>query len=203
VPAHNEEEWIGITLLSLQTAKAFCQEEVEIIVYENGERDRTREIVESYGCAYYWTAYKSRTLAKNKGAIVARGNILVFVDADCIVSEDFFQEISEKAEDPYAIGGGMDNIKLPRYSLGIHCFLLVVGMIILWHQIRVGAFWVRKRIFESLGGFRNRILDDVDFAKRLNKYKGYHTSSLETSWLLWSTRKFDKYGDWYWLKGYR
>lgn len=206
VPAHKEENYIEDCLIPLQLAREKTAEEVEIIIVENGEKDGTEEIVRQWPIEYHYIPHACRIDAKNYGAEKARGNILVFVDADCLVSENFFQEISEKAKDLYVIGGGIKNIRLPRYSFGIYCFLLLVGLVLLWNQITIGAFWVKREVFEALGEFHFKILDDIDFAKRLKRYakqNGYETSSLKESWLLWSTRKFDKYGDWYWLRGYK
>ena len=206
VPAHNEEEYIESTLMSFKGAEPFCPEEVEIIVVENGERDGTKEIVERYGYKYYWTAHKSRTLAKNKGAIIAKGNILVFVDADCLVSENFFAEISEKGQNPFFIGGGVKSVRLPRLSLGIAIFLIVIACILLFYQVTVGAFWIRKEVFNLIGGFREYKLDDIDFARRLKDHAHGHGGkfeSLKESTLMWSTRKFDRYGDWFWMKKWR
>jgi glycosyltransferase involved in cell wall biosynthesis len=147
-----------------------------------------------------------RVQAKNFGASQTHAKILVFVDADCQVNESFFEEVIEKSENPYFVGGGVKHIELTRYSPGIIAGLIPLGFYLLFKQITLGAFWVRRSAFDCIGGFQETKWDDIDFALRLKKYAKIHNrkfESLKRSTLLWSTRKFDEYGDWHWLKGYK
>jgi len=172
----------------IERAKLMCLEEVETVAIINHP---------SFG----------RVKAKNYGAEEARGEILLFLDCDCIIGSMFLSEISRKAKNSYFIGGGTKFIKLTRYSLGIIlAAFLFLAPYLLWHQITVGAFWIRKRDFFELGGFKEKKYDDLDFAIRLKKLaKKTHRKfeSLKESFIVWSTRKFDIYGDWHWLKGYQ
>ena len=66
-------------------------------------------------------------------------------------------------------------------------------------------FWLYKRDFKAIGGFNESLvsLEDMDFAVRLNKLgvsKGLKYGTLKHSYLLTSSRKFDKFGDWYLIK---
>jgi glycosyltransferase involved in cell wall biosynthesis len=147
-----------------------------------------------------------RVQAKNFGASQTHAKILVFVDADCQISESFFEEVIEKSKNPYFVGGGVKRVRLTRYSSGIIAGLILLGFYLLFKQITLGAFWVRREVFDSIGGFYETKWDDIDFALRLKKYAQSHHQkfeSLKRSTLLWNTRKFDEYGDWHWLKGYK
>lgn len=149
-----------------------------------------------------------RVKAKNFGASQTDAKTLVFVDADCQVSESFFEEVIEKSKNPYFVGGGVKRVKLTRYSPGIIAWLIPLGFYLLFKQITLGAFWIRREVFDSIGGFYETKWDDIDFALRLKKYAKSHGKkfeSLKDSTLIWSTRKFDAYGDWSWLgrHGYR
>ncbi len=205
VPAYNEEKFIGATLQSLLGSKKECLEEVEIIVVDNHSTDGTLMLAKSIPdvkCLYF--PIIGREKAKNFGASTAKGETLVFIDADCLVTKNFFQEISEKAQEPYFVGGGVKHCRLTRYSLGIVSFMCLVAVSLVLNQITVGAFWVRKNIFNELEGFRlNNVLDDIDFAIRLKKYAKEHGrkfESLKECVLTWSTRRFDESGDWGWLR---
>ncbi len=169
---------------SLNLAMPYCPEEVEMIALIN--RPST-----------------GRSEAKNIGAKAAHGNTLVFIDADCIVSPNFLKEISDKSKEKESIGGGCINIKYPRLSLGLRCFAIRWAIPCLVYGISLGAFWVRREDFLNMGGFVNTKYDDFDFAKRLKRYarsKGKRFDSIRKAFLIWSTRKFDVYGDWHWLK---
>ncbi len=203
VPVHNEEKYIGATLQSLIKSKKECVEEVEIIVVNNHSEDDTRKVVAGFNgvrCVYY--PVMGRELAKNFGAECAKGEILCFIDADCLVSENFFSEISDKAKNPYFVGGGMKYVKVSRYSIGILTSLIPIAIILLFNGITVGALWVRKEVFISINGFRTTTWDDICFAIKLKQYakeNGKKFESLKKSYLIWNTRKFDKLGDFYWI----
>lgn len=171
----------------LEEARKHCLEEVEVIIVLNKP---------SFG----------RVKAKNYGAEKAYGETLVFIDADCMISKHFLQEVSQKSKNKYFVGGGVKYIKLTRYSAGIICGLLPLALYMILRQITLGAFWIRKGYFLEMGGFREKKYDDVDFAvclKKLAKKYGLKFESIKESFLVWSTRKFDKYGDWHWLYGYK
>ena len=145
-----------------------------------------------------------RVKAKNLGAKIAEGDVLFFIDADSQVGKNFFKEIESKSKISKFVGGGVKHVKLERKSLGIICWLIPVAFYLYWKRITVGAFWVKKRIFEEIGGFRKTKYDDIDFALRLKAYakkSGLKFESLKESELIVSTRRFDEFGDWHWLKG--
>lgn len=171
---------------SLEMAKGLCSQNVEVITVLNAP----------------WIG---RIKAKNLGAQKANGDTLVFLDVDCFISENFLQEVDEKSKNEYFVGGGVIDIRLSRYSLGIWCGLLIVGIYMILKQITLGAFWVNKKAFLEMGGFNETKYDDIDFALRLKEYAKIHKKkfeSLKKSFIIWSTRKFDKHGDWHWLGGY-
>lgn len=206
IPAYNEEEYLGQTLDALFISTEKCPEPVEIFVVDDGSIDRTDKVASQYPVCHERISHRGRVKAKNHGAKMAQGEILVFVDADCKVSSNFFPEIAQKAKNPFYVGGGVKFIKVPRVSLGLWIFLAVVAFILVFYRITVGAFWVRRKVFDSIGGFSERRLDDIDFARRLKRYAREHGKkfeSLKNCSLLWSTRKFDQQGDWMWIRLYR
>ena len=208
IPAYNEEKYIGATLQSLIESMKECPEEVEIIVVDNNSMDNTRKVALEYeGVKCFQYPVVGQVHAKNFGASIARGDILIFIDADCTVEGHLFKELSEKSKNPYFVGGGINHIKFTRMSLGIMCFIFLVAVTMILNQITVCGLWVRKGVFDSIGGFRNPYqFQDINFAKKLKQYAKEHYKkfeSLKECNLTWSTRKFDEWGDWHWVKGYR
>ncbi len=172
---------------SLNKAIEYCLEDVEVIPVLN-------------------PPWIGRINAKNNGAKQANGDVLVFLDVDCSVSENFLNEVNYKSINKYFVGGGTKYVKLTRYSLGIICGLVPLALYMLFKQITLGAFWVRKSYFFEIGGFGHTKYDDIDFAIRLRKLAkkyGLKFESLKKSHIIWSTRKFDEYGDWHWITGYQ
>jgi len=99
VPARNEEEMIGNALETLQNQS---YENFEIIVSNDGSTDKTRKIVEGMIKKDKRIRILNRheghsaAFARNRGAEVANGEILVFLDADTYVNRDFLKSVAKK-----------------------------------------------------------------------------------------------------------
>lgn len=84
IPCYNEENFIGNTLDSVLTQK---NSNIEIIVVDDGSKDRTREIVSQYANSYKNIKYIFQTnsgvsVARNTGIKNSIGEFLIFLDAD-------------------------------------------------------------------------------------------------------------------------
>lgn len=94
IPAHNEEDVIA---KAIDSVLASTYKKYEIIVVNNGSTDRTRQIVERYVKKYPkkirllnfdlspmkdFIRKRGPAFSRNRGAEVARGDILFFLDAD-------------------------------------------------------------------------------------------------------------------------
>lgn len=97
VPAYNEERWLGAALAALvrQTHRDY-----EVIVVDDGSTDATAEIAERFEVTLLRTGHRGDCLARNVGAGVATGEILMFVDADEIVAPDFVERLAAPLADP-------------------------------------------------------------------------------------------------------
>lgn len=68
-----------------------------------------------------------------------------------------------------------------------------------------GMFWCYREDFEKLGGFDESMVsvEDMDFAIRLKQLGdscGKKYGVLKKSYIVTSSRKFDRFGDWYLVK---
>src|SRR3989338_2013270 len=89
IPTFNEQKTIGECLKSLknQTYKP-----IEITVVDDGSSDSTRNIVEdSQNIKLLTQGHKGPGQARNLGAANAKGEILVFVDADMTLDKNFIR----------------------------------------------------------------------------------------------------------------
>lgn len=91
IPAYNEEEAIKecVSSLKKQTVKS------EIIVVDDGSKDQTVAVSESIGVKTFRQSHKGPGAARNLGARNAKGNILVFVDADMTFDSDYVSELTK------------------------------------------------------------------------------------------------------------
>src|SRR3972149_10557322 len=88
IPALNEEKYIGACIRSIKNQ---LEEGDEIIVVDNGSHDRTTQIAKSLGCRVLKEKNNGLSHARNRGAREARGNVLCFIDADSIVSDEWLR----------------------------------------------------------------------------------------------------------------
>ena len=101
VAAYNEERWIGACLRSL---RAQTHPDLEIIVVDDGSRDRTAQIIAAHGVRLVKTAHRGCGAARDAGAGVASGRVLVFLDADEIYAEDFVEQLVAPLAEPEVRG---------------------------------------------------------------------------------------------------
>lgn len=104
ISAYNEEKYIYKCISSLLTQSLVP---LEIIVIDDGSRDRTwdemlkmRRVRSQIPLFIFKHKHLGQTMARNYGARIARGNILVFPDADMYFHKDYIR----KLVDPIAKG---------------------------------------------------------------------------------------------------
>jgi glycosyltransferase involved in cell wall biosynthesis len=86
VPAYNEERLLGRTLDALRGAAAALREASEVIVVDDASTDATAAVASAHGARVVAVACRQIAATRNAGVGVARGELLVFVDADTAVS---------------------------------------------------------------------------------------------------------------------
>ena len=224
----NEISYIDKCLYSLLLSASLCKEEVEIIIVENGEEIRFDTSKYGDKVKRIYISHSDMDDAKNTGAQFAKGDIFCFLDADNTVTEEYFSEISEKSKNDYFIGGGTKYWESTRkFTLGIYTFFILALIIFIIRHIinpfsppTVLSFWIRKDVFFKIGKWipcsltglskfffyvhpRFDYCDDIHFGVRVKKYAKIHNKkfeSLKRTKVIWNTRKFDKFGDWSWIK---
>lgn len=214
VPAHNEEKYIGKCLEAIQAAAQKVKpEQVQTIVVANRCTDDTAEIAAEYGAEVVINEDKCISSIRNAGARAAKGEIIVTIDADSIMSAGSLTEIREMLESGKYVGGGT-KAKFERMSVGIFFSAAYVALNLVPMMIRSkaalsgGMFWCCKKDFDAVGGFDESLvsLEDLDFAAKLNRLgisRGQRFGTLKRSYIVTSSRKFDEFGDWYLIKNRR
>ena len=193
IPAWNEEELIGTTIESIQqSARDF---DFEIIVADDASDDRTSAIAKELGARVASCNNRQIGPTRNDGAAVATGDILIFVDADTIVSKEVIDETVDAVKQRYVIGGSF-----PRFDGEIPLIARVLGKTLEWlfviGRISAGAYlFCTRESFEKSGGFNPKFFaaEEVHFSKSLHKYGKF--KSLKNH-VVTSGRKFRTHSVW-------
>jgi len=178
VPALNEEKYIASTLQSLaeQTCKDF-----ELIVKDGLSVDNTVEVANEYADLVISKRDTSIGEARNQGARHAKGDVLVFVDADTSLDKNALELIAEDFSlyDLVLLlpkyGPKEEDIRLlPQPKRQASKFLIEFEN--LWRnyvdKFCGGLFMpVQSAAFKRLGGFdrRLRCSEDIELSYRLRK----------------------------------
>jgi rSAM/selenodomain-associated transferase 2 len=200
MPAYNEERALPNTLRELLRQRG----DYEIIVVDGGSADRTIECVQEFVLSTQdiaqrslrlLTAPKGRASQMNAGAKDARGEWLLFLHADTVLPTGAIQRLNEMEVDQTIQAGGFmhrfsgDDWRLKLISF-LDNFRCIRSRIIYGDQ----ALFVRRALFEQLGGFPNRlILEDVALCERLIAVT---TPLLLSPSVVTDARKFLKMGVW-------
>jgi len=185
IPVYNEESIITSCLDALKQLN-YPKDMLEIIVIDNNSKDKSADIVRSYPkVQYIFEERKGRSAARNKGVKAAKGEMLAFIDADCMVSPDWLNDILKgfKSKSTGCCGGKTlsyypENI-IEHYfdwSFKSHASKMLnfsekyfIGPI-----FATSNLMCRKEIFESVGYFDENMAagEDTDMVWRIN-LKGY------------------------------
>ena len=87
LPAYNEELVLGRTLATLTAAATAVGEQYEIVVVDDASDDRTAAIALEYEARVVSVHLRQIAAVRNAGVREAKGDILVFLDADTILPE--------------------------------------------------------------------------------------------------------------------
>jgi glycosyltransferase involved in cell wall biosynthesis len=98
VPVRDGESTITDCLDSI-LATDFPPERREILVVDNGSSDGTAALIKSRPVRYLREEKRGVSNARNRGIAESRGEILAFVDADCLVDPQWLAELVRPFED--------------------------------------------------------------------------------------------------------
>ena len=183
VCAHNEERYLGPCLISLNAQTRVPD---EILVINNASTDRTADVaaaIPDVRVINEWT--KGLVIARERGRRESRGELLVYVDADCRAPSTWLERIERRfANDRslIALSGnyrfydwdwvGRALLRAYDFTLGPATHVLVKYVLRLGVVFYGGNFAVRRDALERIGGFDTTIEfhgEDTNLGRRLSR----------------------------------
>ena len=194
VPAYNEQDVISRTLESLVNLK---YEKKEIIVIDDGSTDKTRAIASWYkkfGVIVLSKPNGGKASALNYGLVFAKGEIIITVDSDSMISRNSIDEVVKAMADPQviAVSGNIRVLNNKSHLARLQELEYVVGIntmrraLALYGAVMVvpGAFGAfRKYAIENTGCYdKDTLTEDFDLTvKILKAYGSVGASSTATA----------------------
>ncbi|HEU0050567.1 MAG TPA: glycosyltransferase [Patescibacteria group bacterium] len=195
IPAKNEEYYLPKLLTSIRQQK---MEDYEIIVADAGSTDSTRKIAASFGARVVDGGLPGA--GRNRGAEVAQGDVIIFLDADVLLPHEFYLQecLDEMDERGLHITTcrlhTYDGTTLDQAMHGAYNVYSVATEHVLPHA---GGFclFVKRLAHETIKGFDEDVVfaEDHDYVRRLKK-AGYQFGILRRNKILVSSRRLHKDG---------
>lgn len=195
IPTLNEEKHLPLLLESIKKQNFL---DCEIIVADANSTDKTLEIAQKYGCKIIKGGLPGK--ARNEGAKIATGDLLLFLDADVLLPSDFFANFLKEFENkkfdvatfPLFFTGGTLSMATSR----AYNWWVVITQPFLPHAFGA-ALLAKKQIYEKIGGFDEaiKLAEDHDFARRAKKIA--KCGIIKSTHIFVSDRRFRADG---WLK---
>ena len=171
IPAYNEESNLGDCLRCL-VEQTLSKAEFEVIVVDNLSTDSTVAIAQSFADRLNLqiaSAPKgSISAVRNHGASLGNGEILAFLDADCLAPEIWLSEALNRASDASIWGAHYLIPEDATWVSRVWFLFQAKSMDGAVSFLPAGDLFIHKVNFEQLGGFDESIVtsEDVDLCAR-------------------------------------
>ncbi|MGC8660279.1 MAG: mycofactocin biosynthesis glycosyltransferase MftF [Desulfomonilaceae bacterium] len=185
VPVYNRAKDIRSCLESLSKVD-YPRNALEIIVVDDNSSDETVETVKNYPVKLIVQRQNlGQSAARNAGVMAAKGEILAFIDSDCIAQPNWLRELLPHFDDPrnVLVGGYVDSYykatALDRYEEANSALNMGAKSAVGFGKesdfyVPTCNMLVRREAYLKVGGLddRMRVGEDVDLCWRL-KAHGY------------------------------
>ncbi|MBI4689992.1 MAG: glycosyltransferase [Nitrospirae bacterium] len=178
IPNHNGTSTIG---KCLEAAFSSRYDNFEVIVVDDCSTDNSVEIIKRFPCKLIQLdKHSGASRTRNVGAHNSTGDILFFIDSDCILQEDALSIAYESIRNRgnTVIGG-----TYARLAYDDNFFGTFQAIFVNYHEtkrrepdyIAAHAMIIESKVFKESGGFPEDflpIIEDVEFTHRLRR-SGY------------------------------
>ena len=193
IPTLNEEKYLPKLLESI---KRQSYKDYEIIVADANSKDKTREVARKYGCKIVKGG--SPAVGRNNGAKIAKGDILLFLDADIIFGKNFLKNaINELKKEKLDVVGcyikPLGNNFIDKIFFVIFNFW-IAGTQFFYPNASGGGIFCKKWLYNKVSGFDEtiKLSEDMDYVKRCSKFGKFRI--LKGAMAYVSMRRFEKEG---------
>ncbi len=194
IPVFNRPQEIDELLHSLTEVK---YSNFEVIIVEDGSHLLAEDICNSYSSKlkinYIFQKNSGPGPARNKGAQMATGEILVFFDSDCLIPKAYFEHVNNYFVNADCYGGpdrAHQSFNFIQKAINYSMTSTLTTGGIRGGKKKMDKFYprsynlgIKKGVFEKLNGFEKlRFGEDLDFSMRIQE-NGFKTMLIEEAWV--------------------
>jgi len=164
LPVLNEERYLAATLECLLRSD-YPRDRIEVIVVDNGSTDGSFKIAQQLADRAVTLTDVNVGAVRNFGVEISQGEILVFLDSDCLVKEDWISKGVQKltAGSAQVFGG---NLYLREKPAWIEKYWLLdnQGRRVAQRDLLGSCIFIDKATFIAAGGFDTTVTSGEDTA---------------------------------------
>jgi rSAM/selenodomain-associated transferase 2 len=168
LPVINEANGINTIIAHIHANAAVGA--VEVIVVDGDPQGSTIRAIQSTGIITT-TAEKGRARQMNRGAALAKGEVLLFLHADTLLPARFAEHLMAMMHDKRVVAGAFDlGIRSPRRIFRITEQYVFLRTRLTRVPFGDQAIFVRRDYFQKIGGYRDiPLMEDVELMTRIRK----------------------------------
>lgn len=158
VPAHNAAGVLPRTLAALRNSE-FPRDQWELVVVDDGSTDETSLVAARYADTVVTLPGKANgpAYARNRGFEVTRGDIIVFIDADCVVHADTLSRLATLFAEHPDIGAAFGSYDTRPPAGGI----ISQYRNLIHHYVHTRNAGDAETFWAGAGGVRREVFTDV------------------------------------------
>lgn len=174
VPVRNGADCISDCVASVLAAP-YPRDRREVLVVDNDSEDGTAGVVKRHPVTYLYEADIGPSSARNRGVGASSGDIVAFLDADCVVTKGWLQELVAPFADPDVWGVAGEILSHPPETRAQR---YMAARKVRWQQPAMESRWwpfavtanvaFRRATFDRVGYFDPLLIraQDKDFGRR-------------------------------------
>ncbi len=168
IPALNEEAFIQKTIRSI---RQYAPPSTEIILIDNGSTDKTVDLAKENGARTKLVPGATIAQLRNEGVALSSGDVLVFIDADVQVTQQWGEELNNTViplleRTPMTVTGSRCLAPVDGTFLNTHWFNLLTQYEAPY--INSGHLITTRALFQAINGFSEHLVtaEDYDFCQK-------------------------------------
>ncbi len=171
MPVKNGSNYITEAIESIKNQNM----NLEIIVVNDGSTDNTLEIAQNLGCTVITHEIsKGQVVAKNTGLKIAKGDYIMFHDADDVMNTNILPELYKELDsntDIYAVMAKVKDFYSPELSEEEKQKTIIKKEP--YYGLFTGAVLIRKSVFDKIGLFNESVTagEIIDWQSKMNENK--------------------------------